>query len=65
MYDDEVFADRFCYQLTMFEMHILIGLSRRHHDHIAYEIVLSKIATANLHVWKDISHAGSRPLYYD
>ena len=28
IYDDEIFADRFCYQLTMFEVRVLIGLSR-------------------------------------
>ena len=49
IYDNEAFADRFRYQLTMFEIRIFIGLSRVLHDHIAYEIVISKIITVNLH----------------
>ena len=48
MYNDEVFADRFRYQLTMFEVCILIGLSRLFHAHIAYEIVLSEFTTCYL-----------------
>ena len=36
MYDDEIFAGWFRYPLTMFEMRILIGLSRLLHGHIAY-----------------------------
>ena len=36
MYDDAVFADRFRYQLTMFGILVLIGLSRLLHAHIAY-----------------------------
>ena len=40
MYDDEVFAGRFCYQLTMFQMRTLMGLSRFLHRHIAYETVI-------------------------
>ena len=56
MYDDEDFADRFRFQFTMFEMRILIGLSRLFHDHIVYEIVISKITTVNLHdVGNDLS----------
>ena len=38
IYDDIVFNDRFCYQLTMFEVCILTGLSRLLDTHIAYEI---------------------------
>ena len=49
MYDDEVFPVRFRYQLTMFQIRILIGLSRHLHGHIAYEIVLPKITTDNMH----------------
>ena len=37
MYNDAVFADRFRYQLTMFENPLLIGLSRLRDTHIAYE----------------------------
>ena len=48
MYDDNIFADRFCYQLTMFEMRIMIGLSRLLDDYIVREIVISKITTVNL-----------------
>ena len=42
MYDDAIFADRFRYQLIMFGIRILIGLSRILHDHIAYEIYTAK-----------------------
>ena len=49
MYDDEVFAARFHYLLTMFAMHITIGLSRLGDGRIAYEIVIPKITTVNLH----------------
>ena len=40
MYDDNILADRFSYQLTMFEMPITIGLCRLLHDHILNEIVI-------------------------
>ena len=40
MYDDVVFADRFRYQLTMFEGGILTELSRLLDTFIAYEIVV-------------------------
>ena len=40
MYDDIVFADRFRYQLTMFEVYVLIWLSGLLYTHIAYEIVI-------------------------
>ena len=46
MYDDAVFADRFRYQLSMFEIRILIWLSRLLHAHIAYEIDTSNIIAA-------------------
>ena len=46
MYDDAVFADRFRYQLTMFEILVLIGLSRLLHAHIAYETDTGKIIAA-------------------
>ena len=46
MYDGAVFADRFRYQLTMFGIHVLIGLSRRLHAHIAYETDTGKIIAA-------------------
>ena len=49
MHDDDVFAGRFRFQLTMFEVRILIGLSRLLHAHIAYEIVISKITSGNMH----------------
>ena len=41
MYDGQILAGRFRFQLTMFE--ISIGLSRLLHAHIAYEIAISKI----------------------
>ena len=37
MYDDAIYADRFRYQLTMFGIRLLIGLSRLIHAHVAYE----------------------------
>ena len=46
MYDDAVFADRFRYQLTMFGIPVLIGLSRLLRAHIAYEIDTAKITAA-------------------
>ena len=45
MYDDAISADRFRYQLTMFGIRLLIGLSRLHQDDIAYEIDTAKINT--------------------
>ena len=42
MYDDEVFADPFHYQLTMFESPLLVRLSRLLHAHIAYEVAVPK-----------------------
>ena len=49
MYDDIVFANRFRYQLNMFEVCVLIWLSRLQYTHIAYEIVIQKITTGNWH----------------
>ena len=46
MYDDAVFADGFRYQLTIFEIREVIGLSRLVHANIAYEIVTTKIIAA-------------------
>ena len=46
MYDDVVFADRIRYQLTMFGIAVLIGLSRLCHAHIAYETDGAKITAA-------------------
>ena len=46
MYDDAVFSDRFRYQLTMIEIPVLIGLSRLHRAHIAYEIDTPKVTAA-------------------
>ena len=43
IYDDEVFADRFRYQLNMFEHRVLVRLSRLLHAHMAYEIAVAKI----------------------
>ena len=42
MYDDEVFADRFRYQLIMFEIRLLVRLSRLLHAHIVYEVAVAK-----------------------
>ena len=38
MYDDVVFADRFCYPLAMCFYRVLIELSRFHDANIAYQI---------------------------
>ena len=46
MYDDAVLAERFRYQLTMFGIREVIGLSRLVHTNIAYEIVTTKIIAA-------------------
>ena len=45
MFDDAVLADRFRYQLTMFEVCVLIGLSRRHDTYIAYKYKTSPLIT--------------------
>ena len=42
MYDDTDFADRFLYQLNVFGIRVLIGLSRLCHAHIAYETDVAK-----------------------
>ena len=49
MYDDDVFAGRFRYQLIMIEMRIFIELSRIPHGHIACEILIPNITTFKLH----------------
>ena len=46
MYDDAVFAVRFYYQLIVFGIRVLIGLSRLIHTHIACEIDTAKITVA-------------------
>ena len=46
IYDDAVFSDRFRYQLAMFGIRVLIGLSRLRHAHIAYETDYVKIIAA-------------------
>ena len=46
MYDDAVFAVRFHYQLNVFGIRVLIGLSRLIHTHIACEIDTAKITAA-------------------
>ena len=43
MHDDIVFADRLQYQLTMFDVYVLIGLSRLLDSHIAYAIVIKNL----------------------
>ena len=45
--DDVVFDDRFRNQMTMFEVCILIWLSRLLDTHIAYEIAIEKFTTGN------------------
>ena len=46
MNDDAVFDDRFRYQLTMFQIREVIGLTRLVHANIAYEIATTKIIAA-------------------
>ena len=46
MYDDEICADRFRYPFAMCGSRLLIGLSRLHHAHIAYEIDTVKMIAA-------------------
>ena len=46
MYGDAVFAITFRNQLAIFEMLVLIWLSRLLHAHIAYEIDTAKIIAA-------------------
>ena len=43
MYDDAHFAVRFIYQLNVFGIRVLIGLSRVCHAHIEYETDGAKI----------------------
>ena len=43
MYEDAIFANGFRYQLSMFGIRVLIGLSRLIHADIAYEIDTAKI----------------------
>ena len=50
MYDDAISADRFRYQLTMFGIGLLIGLSRLLHTYIAYEIGTAKIIAAFIQI---------------
>ena len=42
MYDDAIYAYRFRYQLTIFEVFIFIRLSRLLDTHVAYEIAIQK-----------------------
>ena len=58
MYDDKVFTDRFRYEITMFEVCILIRISWLLHAHVAYEIVLTKITNGNWHDVGTTCHAG-------
>ena len=43
MYDDEIFADRFRYQMIMFKVRLLAELSRILLAHMAYEISFAKM----------------------
>ena len=58
MYDDAVYAGRFRYQMAMFEVRILIWLSRLLDTHIAYEIAIYKITTGNWLNAEMITYAG-------
>ena len=51
MYDDAVFANRFHYQLAMFEIGLLIWLSRFFHAHIAYVIDTDKIIAEYIRIY--------------
>ena len=50
MNDYAIFADRFRYQLTMFGIRVLIGLSRFLHAHIEYEIDTAEIIAAFIQI---------------
>ena len=50
MYNEAVYADRLRYQLTMFEVFMLIGLSRLLDTYVAYQIAILKITIGN---WVD------------
>ena len=56
MYDDAVFAGRFRYQLTMFEVCILIGLSLRFDTHIAYKYLYKTSPHLTVSMRETISH---------
>ena len=58
MYDDIVFDDRFRYQLTMFEVCVLLWQSLLLDTHIAYEIVIYKSPLVPGIMRETISHAG-------
>ena len=58
MYDDAVYANRFRYQLTMFEMFIFIRLSRLLDTHVAYEIAIQKSPQVTALMRDSISQAG-------
>ena len=58
MYDDVVFDDRFRYQLTMFEVCILTGLSILLDTHVAHDIAIQKLPLVTGLMRKTISHAG-------
>ena len=50
MNDDAIFAHRFRYQLTMFAIRLLIGLSPFLHAHIEYEIDTAEIIAAFIQI---------------
>ena len=64
-YEDEVFADRFRYQLTFFANGVLVSISRLLRSHTAYVIAAAKI-TAEICwisiVWRHLKSIVSRAL---
>ena len=58
MYDDGVYANRFRYQLTMFEVFIFIRLSRLLDTHVAYEIAKQKSPQVTAMMRDSIFQAG-------
>ena len=58
MYADAVYANRFRYQLTMFEVFIFIRLSRLLDTHVAYEIAIQKSPRVTAFLRDSISQAG-------
>ena len=49
MYDDDVIAVRFRYQLILIQMGMLIGLARLSQGHIACEIAIPEITNVDCH----------------
>ena len=58
MHDDAVYANRFRYQLTIFEVIVFIRLSRLLDTHVAFEIAIQKTPQVTALMRDSISQAG-------